>query len=146
MNTLASRLTEAMTKANVTASELSRTAKVTHVTISYILSGRNADVRSQIAARLASALNCDLAWLITGKQSNSPTALAPSRRKGCLGITKFPGSVVFCREQNPPITHGHLYRVLTGERQSKSLVKKYAAWLKANGLQWPQAAKVKPAA
>jgi hypothetical protein len=44
------------------------------------------------------------------------------------------------------VTHGHLYRVLMGERQSKRLVKKYAAWLKANGLQWPSAAKVKPAA
>lgn len=59
-------------------------------------------------------------------------------------VTRFPGSVLFCREND--VTHSHLYRVLMGERQSRSLIAKYSAWLKAHKLTWPAAAKVKPAA
>jgi hypothetical protein len=43
-------------------------------------------------------------------------------------------------------THGHLYRVLTGKRQSKTIVDAYAAFLREQKIDWPAAAKVKPTA
>lgn len=64
------------------------------------------------------------------------------RRPGC--ITKFPGIVVFCTEHDKDPSH--LYRVLTGERQSRSLVECYAAWLKKKKIAWPSTAAVKPKA
>lgn len=68
----------------------------------------------------------------------------PGRPEGAA--TRFPGSVIFCREQNPPVSHSHLYRVLTGDRESKRLLSRYAAWLKKNGFQWPQTAIAPPTA
>lgn len=57
-------------------------------------------------------------------------------------VTRFPGSCVFAEEHG--VSPGHVYRVLTGERQSIRLTKAYAAFLKKHGLPWPVAAKVKP--
>jgi hypothetical protein len=65
---------------------------------------------------------------------------SPGRRRGEIG--KFPGSVVFSREN--ATTQGHLFRVLTGERKSASLVEKYAAWLSKRRIPWPAEAVVKP--
>ena len=59
-------------------------------------------------------------------------------------VTRFPGSTLFCREA--AVSHGHLYRVLMGERKSRTLVAKYSAWLKAKKMPWPQDAKITPAA
>ena len=73
------------------------------------------------------------------RKKREPKASRPSR-----GPTRFPGSTVFCQTLTPPRTHGHLYRVLMGERESPGLVNKYAAWLKTQKMEWPQAAKVKP--
>jgi hypothetical protein len=65
---------------------------------------------------------------------------SPGRQRGM--IAKFPGSVVFCAEadKNP----SHLFRVLTGERKSASLVEKYATWLRQRKIPWPAEAVVKP--
>lgn len=41
--------------------------------------------------------------------------------------------------------HSHLYRVLTGDRQSTRLVTAFAEWLAKNGYEWPTSAKVTPA-
>jgi hypothetical protein len=70
--------------------------------------------------------------------SNAPRG----RRKGSM--TQFPGIVIFCREVDRDPTH--LWRVLTGKRTSTTLVNSYAKFLKREGQQWPQAAKVKPTA
>lgn len=59
-------------------------------------------------------------------------------------VTRFPGSCVFAEEHG--VTPSHLYRVLMGERTSKSLTVAYAAWLKARGLPWPADARIQPAA
>jgi len=65
---------------------------------------------------------------------------SPSRPFG--SVTRFPGSCVFARE------HGchpsHVFRVLTGERESITMVNAYAAFLKERNVAWPAAAKVKP--
>lgn len=60
--------------------------------------------------------------------------------------TRFPGSIIFCKERPKKLSHSHLYRVLTGERQSQTLVDEYAAWLRKHGLKWPSTAKAKPKA
>ncbi|MFZ2279525.1 MAG: hypothetical protein WAW39_17145 [Prosthecobacter sp.] len=74
--------------------------------------------------------------------NNARKRKEPSKGRPSGSVTKFPGSVVFCAEigKDP----SHLFRVLTGERTSHSLVEKYATWLKKNKLQWPEAAVVKP--
>lgn len=57
-------------------------------------------------------------------------------------VTRFPGSCVFAEEIG--VTPAHVYRVLMGERQSRSLVAKYAEFLAQRSLPWPQDAKVNP--
>jgi|GEM_PF-6393589 len=68
----------------------------------------------------------------------------PNQGRPFGSVTRFPGSVVFSREHG--VTQSHLFRVLTGERQSRSLVESYATWLRKNKLPWPVAAVVQPTA
>lgn len=73
------------------------------------------------------------------RKKTKPRASRPSR-----GVTKFPGSSVFAKEAN--VNHSHLYRVLLGQRESQSLINRYAVWLRKNNMAWPAAAAVKPKA
>jgi hypothetical protein len=71
-----------------------------------------------------------------------PANSQPANAKTKPRVTLFPGSVIFCRQEK--YSHSHLYRVLLGQRESASIVRKYAAWLESNHLPWPTAAKVSP--
>jgi hypothetical protein len=44
----------------------------------------------------------------------------------------------FCREQE--VDRSHLYRVLSGERTSRSLLLRFRDWLKDQGMPWPASA------
>ena len=66
----------------------------------------------------------------------------PNQGRPFGSVTRFPGSVVFSRENQT--TQGHLYRVLMGERQSARIIQAYDAFLRKRGIAWPADAKVKP--
>lgn len=73
-----------------------------------------------------------------------PQIAHPHKRKPGAPKISFPGSIIVSRQLG--VTHGHLYRVLTGERQSERVLEAYRAFIAERGLPWPKAAKVKPAA
>jgi hypothetical protein len=60
----------------------------------------------------------------------------PHQSKGPL--VRFPGSSTAATELG--VSRGHLHRVLTGERKSPNLIKRWNAWLKRN----PQFASIQP--
>jgi len=51
---------------------------------------------------------------------------------------RFPGAAIAARELG--VHRGHLHRVLTGERGSKTLMARWRAWLKSN----PHFARLQP--
>lgn len=57
-----------------------------------------------------------------------PETSTPHQSKGRL--VRFPGSSIAAAELG--VTRQHLHRVLIGERQSNTLLARWAAWLKAN--------------
>lgn len=58
------RLREAMTKANMSASQLAERSGCTNAAISRTLSGKNRDVLSSTLLRFAQALHCNPLWLM----------------------------------------------------------------------------------
>jgi len=66
------------------------------------------------------------------------------KTKPSRGVTEFPGSCAFADEADYDRTH--VWRVLKGKRQSKTVVSKFAKWLKKRGMVWPKSAAVRPAA
>lgn len=62
----------------------------------------------------------------------------PRTSRPLRGVTRFPGSTVFAREHG--VSHSHVFRVLTGERESTRLLIAFAEWLEARGMPWPAGA------
>ena len=63
-----------------------------------------------------------------------PATVPPEARKAChrskSKIVRHPGSFLAAKDLG--VHRAHLHRVLTGERSSPTLLKKWRAWLRAN--------------
>lgn len=63
----------------------------------------------------------------TARNKNKPKRSRPSR-----GVTQFPGSSLFAKQAG--LTPSHVWRVLSGERESARVRRDYAAWCKEHKL------------
>ena len=62
------------------------------------------------------------------KPESYPMATAP--HQSASPHVRFPGASIAAQELG--VHRGHLHRVLTGERQSRKLLARWKAWLKAH--------------
>lgn len=71
------------------------------------------------------------------RKKTKPKTSRPPR-----GVTQFPGSAVFAKQHG--LSHSHVYRVLKGERQSRSVLQKYSEWCAQKRIPWPTFAPAEP--
>jgi transcriptional regulator with XRE-family HTH domain len=76
-------------------------------------------------------------------QKNARNKNKPKRPRPSRGVTQFPGSSTFAKEAD--LTPSHVWRVLSGERQSAKTLNGYLAWLRANQMSIPRTLMIRAA-
>lgn len=64
--------------------------------------------------------------------SSARKSKEPKRGRQSGSVTRFPGSTLFAKAHD--LCPTHVWRVLSGQRQSAKVINGYAAWAKKNGL------------